>query len=1048
MKNNSTDSTRITLQKSASTLTLGIKSRPAKDASAMQHPGSAQVQTKMIAVQTAVHEQILSDATPTIITAPVTVITKRRSKLAPALPQVLPEVIAESEVALAEAERSAAIEKAANADADANIIIVIEPTTAEDAPLPANMEMSAQLIVPAPEVIAQISDALAMFEPAVASSLPQTTPATPLLAEPAEAMAKAVTVIDEPFADYYAASTTSDNKPPVVVIKKSASRLLKKTLDKTLDTSVTTGQNIENPSDQTSAEIKPDAANSNAIAGSTTKQGASNVSISEKRAPRVWTQASPAKVTTPPKPVLQSMSDGRPDAKREKLAVAPVTIISPTSAISVTPVASVSPTVSAVSTVSAASATSKLSALESIDTSSYTFPSVKEAAKRGRKPSEFQFENEEIRALNALESAELKSVARAKARKAGTGNSGSANAARSAEQLEHYRKKLTKLINIGKDRGYLTHAEINDHLPEDVSDPEMVQSIISTLNDMGVAVYDRAPDATLLLLTDSVNNAVSDDEAEATAAAALSTVDADFGRTTDPVRMYMREMGGVELLTRSGEIEIAKRIEDGLKDMLQAISACPSTIAELLAIAEKIAKDETKIDDIVDGLMDPNANEDLIQSAIVSNVSSDEQDDQDEEDEDDAVSNDAVSEEQLLQLKNAVLLKLAVIAAQFEKMRSARNTNDAVYVKAQQSIAQELLGIRFSVKTIEKLCDTLRKQMLELRQIEKKIQDLLVNKCGMPRQHFITSFLGNETNTQWLEDEMDAEQPYSLLIRRHIHAANELQQKLITLEEKVALPLSDLRKINKQMIAGEKRAADAKRAMTEANLRLVISIAKKYVNRGLQFLDLIQEGNIGLLKAVDKFEYRRGYKFSTYATWWIRQAISRAIADQARTIRVPVHMIETINKMNRIKRQLMQENGLEPDPAIIAEKMEMSESKVREIMKIAKEPVSMDTPIGDDGDSQLGDFIQDNNTLSPMAAAMQASVQEKLKEVLDSLSPREAKVLRMRFGLEMATDYTLEEVGKQFEVTRERIRQIEAKAMKKLRHPSRSDQLKSLLENH
>jgi RNA polymerase primary sigma factor len=387
----------------------------------------------------------------------------------------------------------------------------------------------------------------------------------------------------------------------------------------------------------------------------------------------------------------------------------------------------------------------------------------------------------------------------------------------------------------------------------------------------------------------------------------------------------------------------------------------------------------------------------------------------------------------------------------FEQMQAARATDgyqSPAYQQAQQAITRELQGMRFSVKTAEKLCDTLRKQMKALRQTEKHMLELLVNKCGMPRPYFVEHFRKNATKPEWINQEASGSYPYCALVGRHIHAARELQQKLIDLEQNVALPLNDLREINKQMVAGEKRSSEAKAAMTEANLRLVISIAKKYVNRGLQFLDLIQEGNIGLLKAVAKFEYRRGYKFSTYATWWIRQAIARAIADQARTIRVPVHMIETINKMNRVRRQLLQSSGLEPEPAAIAEKMGLPENKVREILKIAKEPVSLDVPIGDDGDSQLGDFIEDSMTLSPMAAAMQASVQEKLKEALDTLSPREAKVLRMRFGLETSTEFTLEEVGKQFEVTRERIRQIESKAMKKLRHPARAGHLKSLMENN
>nr|WP_246447431.1 RNA polymerase sigma factor RpoD [Undibacterium jejuense] len=675
--------------------------------------------------------------------------------------------------------------------------------------------------------------------------------------------------------------------------------------------------------------------------------------------------------------------------------------------------------------------------INTVDTSKYVLQANKEPAKRGRKPSEFQFENDEIQALNAAESAELKRAARAKSKKPGT-------SANTEEQLEQYRKQLTKLIRLGKDRTYLTHAEINDHLPEELVDQETIQDVISTLNDMGIAVYDRAPDATMMLLTDNVATAVSDDEAESVAAAALATVDSDFGRTTDPVRMYMREMGGVELLTRSGEIEIAKRIEEGLKDMVQAISACPGTIKEILIIADKISADEIRIDDIIDGLISPEDN-DAMALAIADN-------DEEDEDDDEAVSDNVggISDEQLLQLKTICLQKFAIVAKNFELMQLARERDgyqSAAYVTAQQAISAELQGMRFTVKIAEKLCDTLRKQMKDLRNTEKQMLELLVNKCGMPRSYFVDMLRTHATNAAWLEHEIQGTQAYAAVLGRHIHAARELQQKFIQLEQRVELPLSALRDINKQMIAGEKRSSEAKRAMTEANLRLVISIAKKYVNRGLQFLDLIQEGNIGLLKAVDKFEYRRGYKFSTYATWWIRQAIARAIADQARTIRVPVHMIETINKMNRVRRQLLQATGLEPEPAAIAEKMGLPEIKVREILKIAKEPVSLDVPIGDDGDSQLGDFIEDSMTMSPMAAAMQASVQEKLKEALDSLSPREAKVLRMRFGLETTSEFTLEEVGKQFEVTRERIRQIEAKAMKKLRHPGKADHLKSLMES-
>jgi len=687
--------------------------------------------------------------------------------------------------------------------------------------------------------------------------------------------------------------------------------------------------------------------------------------------------------------------------------------------------------------------------LASIDTSGYLLPQVKVPGRRGRKPSEFTPENDEVAALNAVERAELKAASKARERKAkGIDAFGMADGA-NAEELEKRRTQFKNLINLGKDRGYLTYAEINDHLPENIVDPEAIEGIIATFNDMGIAVYERAPDAEALLLSDNVPTAASDDEVEAAAATALSTVDSDFGRTTDPVRMYMREMGAVALLTREGEIEIAKRIEGGLRDMIQAISACPTTISEILALAEKIEKDEMKVDDVVDGFVDLNEDAPTPAPAKVPAAASDdeeEEEDLDEEEEDGDVNGGAAgySTEQLAQLKDDALAKFSLISSQFDKMRKAAYGN-AAYVKAQDIISNELLGIRFTAKVVEKLCDTLRGQMEQVRSIERAVLELCVNRCGMPRAHFIKVFPGNETNLEWVDGEVAAGYPYSAVLGRNVPAIKELQNKMIDLQERVALPLADLRKINKQMAAGEKRARTAKREMTVANLRLVISIAKKYINRGLQFLDLIQEGNIGLLKAVDKFEYRRGYKFSTYATWWIRQAITRSIADMARTIRVPVHMIETINKMNRISRQIMQETGSEPDMATLAQKMEMPESKVREIMKIAKEPISMETPMGEDGDSQLGDFIEDNTTLAPLDAALHASMRNVIKEVLDSLTPREAKVLRMRYGVEMSNDHTLEEVGKQFDVTRERIRQIEAKAMSKLRQPSRSDKLKTFL---
>jgi len=702
------------------------------------------------------------------------------------------------------------------------------------------------------------------------------------------------------------------------------------------------------------------------------------------------------------------------------------------------------------------STTTDAAALAAIDTSGYTLPGVKVPGRRGRKPSEFTPENDEIAALNAVERAELKAASKLRERKA-KGISGilGAEAGFSSEELEKRRTQLKNLINMGKERGYLTHAEINDQLPENIIDPEQIEGIIATFNDMGIAVYERAPEAEMMLLSDAVVTPTSEDEVEAAAATALSTVDSDFGRTTDPVRMYMREMGAVSLLTREGEIAIAKRIEEGLKDMVQAISACPVTISEIIALSHKIASDELKIDDVVDGFVDLNEGSSAPAPAAASASSDDDEEDEveEEEEEENEASGSAAagySAEQLAALRKHALDKFTTIEKHFDKMGHAFKTHgygSLQYLAAQDVITTELLGIRFTAKIVEKLCDTLRGQMDEVRSIERAVLDICVNRCGMPRAHFIKVFPGNETDLEWVQREVDCAYPYSAVLSRNAPAIMELQRRMIDLQARVALPLADLRKINKQMAAGEKRARTAKREMTVANLRLVISIAKKYINRGLQFLDLIQEGNIGLLKAVDKFEYRRGYKFSTYATWWIRQAITRSIADMARTIRVPVHMIETINKMNRISRQIMQETGTEPDMATLAAKMEMPESKVREIMKIAKEPISMETPMGEDGDSQLGDFIEDNATLAPLEAAMHASMRGVIKEVLDSLTPREAKVLRMRYGVEMSNDHTLEEVGKQFDVTRERIRQIEAKAMSKLRQPSRSDKLKTFLQN-
>jgi RNA polymerase primary sigma factor len=611
---------------------------------------------------------------------------------------------------------------------------------------------------------------------------------------------------------------------------------------------------------------------------------------------------------------------------------------------------------------------------------------------------------------------------------------------------ETRRMRLKNLIVLGKERGYLTYAEINDHLPDDMLDAEQIENIISMINDMGIQVYDEAPDTeTLLMSMNESTPPVADEDVVEEAEQALSSVDSEFGRTTDPVRMYMREMGSVELLTREGEIEIAKRIEEGLKHMIQAISACPMTIAEMLELADRVERDDMRIDEVVDGLVDPNAPDEQITEVSDEDMEDELVAEEEAEDEDGA----AVQSATLLQLKVDGLERFAKIRTLYGKMTKALAKNglkSRPYLKAQEDISAELMLIRFAAKQIEALCDSVRKVVDEVRSHERSIMDLCIEKAGMPRAHFIKAFPGNEDDLNWVGREIAARKPYSEVLARFAPAITEAQQKLLDVQKRVGIPLKDLKEINRQMSTGEAKARRAKREMTEANLRLVISIAKKYTNRGLQFLDLIQEGNIGLMKAVDKFEYRRGYKFSTYATWWIRQAITRSIADQARTIRIPVHMIETINKMNRISRQILQETGQEPDPATLAQKMDMPEEKIRKILKISKEPISMETPIGDDDDSHLGDFIEDTATVAPVEAAVYTSLRDATKEVLDTLTPREAKVLRMRFGIEMSTDHTLEEVGKQFDVTRERIRQIEAKALRKLRHPSRSERLRSFLD--
>ncbi len=600
--------------------------------------------------------------------------------------------------------------------------------------------------------------------------------------------------------------------------------------------------------------------------------------------------------------------------------------------------------------------------------------------------------------------------------------------------------QLKLLIARGKEQGYLTYSEVNDHLPPDIVDPDQVEDIIRMINDMGIQVCETAPDADSLLMNDSV----ADEDAAEEAAAALANVDADFGRTTDPVRMYMREMGTVELLTREGEIDIAKRIEEGLKEVAVAIAEYPATVETLLDDYDKFLAGEAKLSDIISGFLDGTEDDEFLNSA--SNVGSevaDNDDDDDEDDDSDSDTEDTGPNPEEAAEKFGELRKIhEKTVAAIKKYGRAHKTAQKQVVALQECFMQ----FKLIPKEFDRLISKMRKKMESVRTQERLIMKLVVEKGKMPRKTFISEFPGNETNLKWLDSHLSKNVAYHDDLEAVAEDVLRCQTKLLQVEEKSNLSIAEFKETNRRMSIGEAKARRAKKEMVEANLRLVISIAKKYTNRGLQFLDLIQEGNIGLMKAVDKFEYRRGYKFSTYATWWIRQAITRSIADQARTIRIPVHMIETINKLNRISRQMLQEMGREPQPDELAERMEMPEDKIRKVLKIAKEPISMETPIGDDEDSHLGDFIEDAMQESPVDSATATSLGEATNDVLAGLTAREAKVLRMRFGIGMNTDHTLEEVGKQFDVTRERIRQIEAKALRKLRHPSRSERLRSFLD--
>ncbi|MFO7593341.1 MAG: RNA polymerase sigma factor RpoD [Pseudomonadota bacterium] len=598
--------------------------------------------------------------------------------------------------------------------------------------------------------------------------------------------------------------------------------------------------------------------------------------------------------------------------------------------------------------------------------------------------------------------------------------------------------QLKLLIARGKEQGYLTYAEVNDHLPSDIVDPDQIEDIISMINDMGINVHEVAPDAdTLAIAGDSVT---ADEDAAEEAAAALASVDSEFGRTTDPVRMYMREMGAVELLTREGEIKIAKRIEDGMNQMLAALASHPETIAELLREFHQVEEGEMRLTDVITGFVDAEEEAAAPTPAApkADQTAGAADSDEDDEEEDNSLDIEEVRE-RIAAMEKLYTKTVNAIAKHSKEHKTSQ--------KLQKELTEAFLEFRLAPKLVDRMVKNLRGLVASIRSYERQIMSVCVNEAKMPRKDFISSFPENETNLNWLDEHVKGDKGYAEALDEYAGEIKRIQSRLATLEKDRGMSIAEIKDINRRMSIGEAKARRAKKEMVEANLRLVISIAKKYTNRGLQFLDLIQEGNIGLMKAVDKFEYRRGYKFSTYATWWIRQAITRSIADQARTIRIPVHMIETINKLNRISRQMLQEMGREATPEELAERMEMPEDKVRKVLKIAKEPISMETPIGDDEDSHLGDFIEDGNVLSPVDSATSEGLRESTTNVLEGLTARESKVLRMRFGIDMNTDHTLEEVGKQFDVTRERIRQIEAKALRKLRHPTRSENLRSFLDS-